>query len=139
MIAGPDRRCQRATRQTRVRRYDCRTRSSLSARDKADESSPRIRSEYRQPTWLHSSSTWLQPQTHIILWPSALKRASSSPAPRKARIARHSIASRQTRFVDETEIINLPPPPVLLARAPALAPGPPPPHSESGRSLCRRS
>src|SRR5262252_5092561 len=64
---------------------DCRIRSSLSPRFREASNSPRILSEYWQPTWLHSSRIWLQPQTHIMRWPRSLKRAESPPAPRNPK------------------------------------------------------
>ncbi len=60
----------------------CSTRESLSPRSMPAISSLRMRSEYVQPTWLHSSKIWLQPHMHIRPCPSLLKRASVS-APKK--------------------------------------------------------
>ena len=67
---------------------DCSTRLSLSPRVTAAMSSLRMPSESGQPTWLHSSRIWLQPQMHISWWPSSLKRVAGSPAPAKAKTAR---------------------------------------------------
>jgi hypothetical protein len=45
----------------------CSTSESLSARSIAAASSPRVRSEYAQPTWLHSSNIWLQTHAHELM------------------------------------------------------------------------
>src|SRR5512146_3223716 len=76
----------------------CRIRSSLSPRFMAAINSVRILSDDGQPTWLHSSNTWPQPQVHISLCPRLLKRALLSPAPssRNASIATN-INCRPTR------------------------------------------
>src|SRR5947209_7216031 len=76
----------------------CVIRSSLSPRSSAAISSVRMRSEYWQPTWLHSSRIWPQPQTHIMWCPSDWNRASWSPAPIRARMAAERSATWAVRF-----------------------------------------
>src|SRR3984893_9364539 len=134
---------------------DCSTKSSLSGRSSAAASSSRMECEWRHPTWLHSSSTWLQLHTHINLWPNVPKRASWSPAPRNANTARVRSVSwrgrtgRLARHLPSPTLgglklslsplnISLPLPQVLPGFAPEPPPAPPR-RLGSERSLCRQS
>src|SRR5208283_3435376 len=58
-------------------------------------SSPIMRAESGQPTWLHSSRTCAHPQLHISSWPRRLKR--DCPAPSITKVMTHSRASCTVR------------------------------------------